>query len=68
MRYQEDPGGTNDLLIPFRLGPCDPDPLLGRLAYSDLFTCQHEDSAREEVRQRLRQAVAARLPPPARRR
>ncbi len=57
MRYQDDPGGAKDLIIPLRLGPCDPGPLLGRLAYSDLFTCQDEDTAREEVCQRLRQAT-----------
>jgi hypothetical protein len=57
MRYQQDPGGTKDLLILFRVDPCDPPPLLGRHDYRDLFTCPDEAAAAEEVRQRLLQAV-----------
>src|SRR4051795_7546398 len=36
MRYQQDPGGAQDRLIPFRVGPCTLDPLLGRIAFHDL--------------------------------
>jgi TIR domain len=58
MRYQDDPGGEKDLLILFRVGPCDPPPLLGRHDHRDLFACPDEAAAEEEVRQRLRQAFA----------
>ena len=58
MRYQQDPSGAKDLLILFRIDPCDPPPLLSRHDQRDLFTCSDEAAAEEEVRQRLLQAVA----------
>src|SRR3954452_24240664 len=56
MRYQQDPRGTEDRLIPFRAGPCTPNPLLGRIAFHDLFD-KDESAARELVLGRLRKAV-----------
>src|SRR3954452_1088226 len=56
MRYQQDPRGTEDRLIPFRVGPCTPNPLLGRIAFHDLFD-KDESAARELVLERLREAV-----------
>src|SRR3954451_12749136 len=56
MRYQQDPRGTEDRLIPFRVGPCTPNPLLGRIAFHDLFD-KAEPAARDLVLERLRQAV-----------
>jgi TIR domain len=57
MRYQEDPGGEQDLLILFRVAPAAPPPLLRRIAYVDLFGCQDEATGRELVINRLRQAI-----------
>ena len=57
MRWQDDTGGEQDLLVLFRLGPCEPPPLLKRLAYEDLFACPAEEAARELVRHRLCKAA-----------
>jgi hypothetical protein len=52
LRRQAEARGEQDLLVLFRLDPCEPPPLLKRLAY--LFTCPDEETARELVSQRLR--------------
>jgi hypothetical protein len=64
-RYMEDPSAANDLLIPFRVGPCVvTDPLLARIAFQDLFD-KDEPTACEGPPPPPPSALA-RLPRPAR--
>src|SRR3954451_7660305 len=54
----EDPGGTKDLLVLCRVGPCVvANPLLSPIEFRDLYESKAEPAARELVLGRLRQAV-----------
>src|SRR3954451_15314247 len=56
MRFREDVNGTRGLIVPIRVAPCEPDALLGNLAWRDLLGLD-ENAARTTLLVRARQAI-----------